>query len=78
MLEVDHLEVRYGKILAVQDISLQVAQGEIVALIGANGAGKSSIMKAICGIVPVASGQIHYLGEEITGLPLKIKRPSGT
>lgn len=69
MLEVDHLEVRYGKILAVQDISLQVAQGEIVALIGTNGAGKSSIMKAICGIEPVASGQIHYLGEEITGLP---------
>jgi branched-chain amino acid transport system ATP-binding protein len=69
MLEVDHLEVRYGKILAVQDISLQVAQGEIVALIGTNGAGKSSIMKAIFGIEPVASGQIHYLGEEITGLP---------
>ncbi len=69
MLEVDHLEVRYGKILAVQDISLQVAQGEIVALIGANGAGKSSIMKAICGIEPVASGQIHFWGEEITGLP---------
>jgi branched-chain amino acid transport system ATP-binding protein len=69
MLEVDHLEVRYGKILAVQDISLQVAQGEIVALIGTNGAGKSSIMKAICGIEPVAAGQIHYLGEEITGLP---------
>jgi branched-chain amino acid transport system ATP-binding protein len=69
MLEVDHLGVRYGKILAVQDISLQVAQGEIVALIGTNGAGKSSIMKAICGIEPVASGQIHYLGEEITGLP---------
>ena len=69
MLEVDHLEVRYGKIFAVQDVSLQVAQGEIVALIGANGAGKSSIMKAICGIVPVASGQIHYLGKKITGLP---------
>jgi branched-chain amino acid transport system ATP-binding protein len=69
MLEVDHLEVRYGKILAVQDISLQVTQGEIVALIGTNGAGKSSIMKAICGIEPVASGRIHYLGEEITGLP---------
>ncbi|MCP4292643.1 MAG: ABC transporter ATP-binding protein [bacterium] len=69
MLEVDHLGVRYGKILAVQDISLQVAQGDIVALIGTNGAGKSSIMKAICGIEPVAAGQIHYLGEEITGLP---------
>lgn len=69
MLEVDHLKVCYGKILAVQDISLQVTQGEIVALIGANGAGKSSILKAICGIEPIASGQIHYLGEEITGLP---------
>ena len=69
MLEVDHLQVRYGKILAVQDISLQVSRGEIVALIGTNGAGKSSVMKAICGIEPVASGRIHFLGEQITGLP---------
>jgi branched-chain amino acid transport system ATP-binding protein len=69
MLEVNHLKVRYGKILAVQDASLRIAQGEIVALIGANGAGKSSILKAICGIEPVASGQVHYLGEEISGLP---------
>jgi len=69
MLEVDQLVVRYGKILAVQDISLRVSRGEIVALIGANGAGKSSIMKTICGIEPPASGQVHFLGEPIAGLP---------
>ena len=69
MLEVNHLEVRYGKILAVQKLSLRVSRGEIVALIGANGAGKSSVMKAICGIQSATSGQIHFLGEEISGLP---------
>ncbi len=50
MLDVRNLEVRYGQIRAVQGISIQVNKGEIVALIGANGAGKSSIMHAICGI----------------------------
>lgn len=68
MLEVIDIDVFYGKIHAVHKLSLAVAQGEIAALVGANGAGKSSILNAICGIVPVASGRIEYLGQKITGL----------
>ena len=69
MLEVRGLEVAYGRIRAVQGISLDVAEGEIVTLIGANGAGKSSTMHAICGIEKPAAGSVHFLGEDITGLP---------
>ena len=69
MLRVDGLEVRYGKIRAVQGVSLAVETGEIVALIGANGAGKSSTLNAICGIVKTAGGRVTYRGEDITGLP---------
>ncbi len=69
MLEVRGLKVSYGKVRAVQGIDLDVAKGEIVALIGANGAGKSSTMHAICGIEPASGGAIHFLGEAITGLP---------
>ncbi len=69
MLEVRGLQVSYGKVRAVQGIDLDVARGEIVALIGANGAGKSSTMHAICGIEPASGGAIRFLGEAITGLP---------
>ena len=57
MLEVRGLEVSYGKILAVQGLSLDVSEGEIVSLIGANGAGKSSTLKAICGIEKAKIGR---------------------
>ncbi|MDJ0947779.1 MAG: ABC transporter ATP-binding protein [Alphaproteobacteria bacterium] len=69
MLEVRGLQVRYGKVRAVQDVTLDVAAGEIVALIGANGAGKSSTMHAICGIERPAAGQIRFQGQDITRLP---------
>ena len=69
MLEVRDLHVGYGKIRAVRGVSLDVADGEIVALIGANGAGKSSTMHAICGIERPASGTVRFLGEDITGRP---------
>ena len=68
MLKVKDIDVFYGKIRAVQALSLVVSQGEIVALVGSNGAGKSSILNAICGLVPVASGRIEYLGLKISGL----------
>ena len=68
MLEVRDLEVQYGKIRAVYGLSLNVVKGEIVALIGANGAGKSSTMHAICGIERANGGQVHFEGENITGL----------
>ena len=69
MLEISDLHLNYGKVRAVQGVSLEVAEGEIVALIGANGAGKSSTMHAVCGIERPSSGQIRFLGQAITRLP---------
>ena len=65
MLEVRGLHVSYGKVRAVQGVSLAVNEGEIVALIGANGAGKSSTMHAVCGIERPAAGEIRFLGRHI-------------
>ncbi len=69
MLEVRDLRVNYGRIRALQGVSLDVAEGEIVALIGANGAGKSSTMNAISGVVRAAAGEIRLDGESLVGLP---------
>ncbi len=69
MLVVENLFVNYNVIKALKDISCQVKQGEIVALIGANGAGKTTILNAISGIVPTASGRISFLGNDINGVP---------
>ena len=69
MLEVRDLRVSYGRIRALQGVSLDVAEGEIVALIGANGAGKSSTMNAISGVVRAAAGEIRLDGESLVGLP---------
>jgi branched-chain amino acid transport system ATP-binding protein len=66
LLELLDLEVRYGGIRAVKGIALQVAQGELVCLIGANGAGKSTTLKAICGLAPVHAGSVRYDGAEIS------------
>ena len=69
ILELRGLVVRYGGITAVKGIDLTVAEGEVVALIGANGAGKSSTLKAITGWTPAANGSIEYRGQSIAGLP---------
>jgi branched-chain amino acid transport system ATP-binding protein len=66
MLEIRGLEVRYGGIRAVKGVAIDVAQGELVCLIGANGAGKSSTLKAICGLVPVHAGSVRYADAEIS------------
>jgi len=66
LLELTQLGVRYGGIHAVNGIDLEVAEGELVCLIGANGAGKSSTLKAICGLVASRSGRIVYAGEDIS------------
>jgi len=68
MLNVKDLTVAYGPIEVVHGISLTVNEGECVALIGANGAGKSSTLKAICGLVPVKSGTVTLHGKDITNL----------
>ena len=66
LLELRDLEVRYGGIRAVKGIALEVAEGELVCLIGANGAGKSTTLKAICGLAPVHAGSVRYDGDEIS------------
>ena len=68
MLVVSNLAVNYGKVQAVDSISIKVKAGEVVSIIGTNGAGKSSILNAIAGIRTAASGKIVFAGEDITGL----------
>ena len=68
ILEIKDLQVRYGGIEAVKGISLEVPEGEIVTLIGANGAGKSSTLRTISGLVKPAAGKIYFKGEDITGM----------
>ena len=75
MLEVTGLRVAYGGIQAVRSITFHVREGELVALIGANGAGKTSTLKAVARVIEAAGGDVHFCGEEITRLaPHKIIR----
>ena len=67
ILSIQNLQVNYGGIEAVKGISFDVPEGEIVTLIGANGAGKSSTLRAISGLVKPKSGKILFKGEDITG-----------
>ena len=69
MLKVDKLNVHYGVINAVKNVSFEVNEGEIVALIGANGAGKTSIMHALSGLLKVTSGDIVFTNKNITKIP---------
>ena len=69
MLEVNDLRVAYGGIQAVRGISFHVNEGEMVALIGANGAGKTSTLKAWSRLLELAGGSVRYRGKEISGLP---------
>ncbi len=69
MLEIKDLEVCYGVIRAIKGISFEVNQGEVIALIGANGAGKTTILHTITGLVPAKSGSILFEGKELTKMP---------
>jgi branched-chain amino acid transport system ATP-binding protein len=69
LLELEDVHVYYGKIEALRGISVQVEDGEIVTLIGANGAGKSTTLKTISGLRPVSRGQIRFAGAVITKMP---------
>ena len=65
LLELDHVGVSYGAVKAVRDVSLHVDQGEVVTLIGANGAGKSTILRAISGLARIATGSLRFDGKDI-------------
>ena len=69
MLKVEKVSVAYGRSTSVREVSLTVDEGEIVTLIGANGAGKTSMMNAITGVVPLKSGEITLGDNRLTGLP---------
>jgi branched-chain amino acid transport system ATP-binding protein len=69
LLEVNDLHTYYGNIHALRGISLTVEEGEIVTLIGSNGAGKSTTLNTICGITPPLEGEVHLGGQNITGIP---------
>jgi len=69
MLEVKNIQVAYGKIIAVKDVSIDVKQGEIVTLIGSNGAGKSTTLRTISGLIKPKSGEILFNGQRIDGVP---------
>lgn len=71
MLKVDNLSVHYGVIQAVKDVSFEVNEGEVVTLIGANGAGKTSILRTISGLVRPSAGKIKFLGQEIQKEPAR-------
>ena len=77
LLEIRGLEVRYGGIRAVKGIDLEVAQGELVCLIGANGAGKSSTLRAIAGMTTPAAGSIRFGDLDVTRLPAFRRARSG-
>ena len=66
LLKVSNLEVSYGVIRAIKGISFEVNEGEIIALIGANGAGKTTILNTITGLVPAKSGTVEFDGKNIT------------
>jgi len=69
VLRVEDLHAGYGHIEALHGVDIEVAEGEIVALIGANGAGKSTLLMSICGNPRASRGRIEFLGEDITRLP---------
>jgi len=77
LLEIRGLEVRYGGIRAVKGIDLEIAAGELVCLIGANGAGKSSTLRAVSGLAPIAPGSIRFGGRDLAGIPAFARARAG-
>jgi branched-chain amino acid transport system ATP-binding protein len=71
LLDVQGIDVYYGKVRALHDVSMTVPAGRIVTLLGANGAGKSTTLKAISGILPPAKGEIRFAGQEIHHQPVE-------
>ena len=70
MLKIDDLQVSYGGIQALRGIHMEVPDGKIVTLIGANGAGKSTMLRTISGLVKAKAGAVSYRGQELLGKPI--------
>ncbi|MCF8590010.1 ABC transporter ATP-binding protein [Gordonia liuliyuniae] len=68
MLEVDNITAGYGKLQILHDVSIHVGAGELVSVVGANGAGKSTMLRAISGLIETRTGEIRYEGEQLSGL----------
>lgn len=77
MLEIEKLKVCYGDVLAVSDVSLRVKSGKIVALVGGNGNGKSTTLRAVAGLNAAATGRIKFNGQEIQRMPAHKRVPLG-
>ena len=69
MLTLSAVSARYGSVPAISDISITVGEGEAVGLLGANGAGKSTTLRAISGLIRLTSGTITFLGQDLAALP---------
>jgi len=68
LLQVDNITIKYGKATAVEGVSIEVPESKVVSIIGANGAGKSTILKALSGLTPLSCGKIRFAGQRIDGL----------
>lgn len=77
MLSIENLGVRYGGIVALRGVSIEVRPGETVLLVGSNGAGKSSLINAVMGLVPAASGRIAFDGADITSVSCAVRARRG-
>jgi branched-chain amino acid transport system ATP-binding protein len=75
ILSIKNISKYYGKAMALSDVSLEIPEGAVVTMIGANGAGKSTVLRALSGLIPINSGEIWYLGKRIDGTnPMHIVR----
>ena len=72
ILQTGSITVKYGKSIAIRDVTVKVPAGKVVTLIGANGAGKSTTLNSIAGTVPLAGGEIKFMGDLISGLPTQM------
>ena len=77
LLKLTNVVAGYGAVQALKDISVEVEEGEIVALLGANGAGKSTTIKTVCGLVKPTSGTVEFMGKNITGMETEDIMPMG-
>ena len=68
LLKIENITVHYGKAIALDNVSLEVAEGSIVSIIGANGAGKSTILRAVSGLTPLTSGEVRFSDQRIDGM----------